>query len=314
MDACWEEWCDLVGRFLAKISRELRPELLVVMPTGEAALYPGELILSRLLQRLQMPEMEVVVGEKPVGALVRGAALGAQIELHSMKKTEQVRDILFREHGGPSPELDPSSEESLQAFRALDASGSGAIEAEAVLQWAAGKDLSLTDAEAEGVIRNMSPNGASRVTPDLFRQWWGAAARSAQVLTVMSEAQLHAVLNRRAASEAAVLQVSSARCRACRKFENAYFRFSREFKHVRFLQVNGDHSQASGQLCAKLGVEVTPTFVFFRGQQRVGQYAGSSKEAFADHLQRAAAAAPAADRAADRAADALDVPAAPARP
>ena len=328
-DVEWRDWCAVMDEFLAGIVAELEPDMLVLTPTGAAALYPGEVIreslrATRATGEAIAPGFALAVGCKSrstAGALVRGAAHGAKVELHSQGMARTVKKHL---KAAIDPLADPTDAAVVRtAFRALlaadraagpgdgggteesaeegaeegaegAAEGEGLISAADIRAFAVAVDLNVTGPECEGVIRSMCPKvGPNQrkglVTFDNFREWWAATAEAAPVTDITSEAQLYAALNKQSAKGRpglSVLQITADGCRACLKFKRDYRRLSQQYADVNFLSVNGDVSLAAAKLCGKLEIESTPAFVFYQGRERVDTYNGSSKERFLEVLGR----------------------------
>ena len=116
---------------------------------------------------------------------------------------------------------------------------------------------------------------------------------AARVLAVESEADLllalraqtEAALSGRAVGGAAVLYVASSGCRPCARFQPHYERLADAHPGVRFMRVDPAAGPAAAALCAeRIGVEATPSFVFYVRGAEVARMRGADLTRFEAHL------------------------------
>ena len=119
------------------------------------------------------------------------------------------------------------------------------------------------------------------------------------MLAVESEADLVLALRQSAqggaAPGASVLCVGSSGCRPCARFQPHYERAADAHPRVRFMRVDTDAGPAAAALCAeRLGVQATPSFVFYVRGAEVARMRGADPARFEAQLAEVEAAAAAA--------------------
>ena len=300
----YDEWLGLLSAYLGRVLEDMRPEFCIVMPTGEVAdlvfCAPGrsseqgcEAFLGGLAEAGRGAGAELLLGQKPVGALVKGAARGAQIALRSAKFSERAFSLMCRLYGGSPKPMQLPEEELERVFGDIDGGGDGTLSLEDLTRWGDRSGLELTEAEGKGLLRAMTlPKGES-VTPDSFAWWWRNSVEEAWVVHVSGEAELAGVLAKRPLASISVLEVTSTTCRSCQKFEKTYAQYAKEYTQendVKFLTVEGGSSVTATHLVDRLGVEATPCFIVFKGtsmESRLATYTGSTGERLRRHIEEA---------------------------
>jgi len=308
----YDEWMALLSTYLGRVLQDMKPEFCIVMPTGEVAdlvfCAPGrsssqgcEAFLGSLAGAGEQAGVELLLGQKPVGAIVKGAARGAQIALRSAKFSERAFSLMCRLYGGSPKPMQLPEEELERVFADLDKDSlDNKLTLEDLTHWGHRSGLELTEAEGKGLLRAMTLPKEENVTLESFQWWWKTSVEEAWVVHLSSEAELAGVLAKRPVSGISVLEVTSTTCRSCAKFEKTYARYAKEFTlsdDVKFLTVEGGSSLAATHLVTRLGVEATPSFIIFKGTSLKGRfftYTGSTGERLLDHIREAleVAAAP----------------------
>ena len=301
----YDEWMALLNTYLGRVLQDMKPEFCIVMPTGEVAdlvfCAPGrsssegcEAFLGSLAGAGEQAGVELLLGQKPVGAIVKGAARGAQIALRSAKFSERAFSLMCRLYGGSPKPMQLPEEELERVFADIDkVSQDNKLTLEDLTHWGNISGLELTEAEGKGLLRAMTLPKEESVTLESFQWWWKTSVEEAWVVHLSSEAELSGVLAKRPVSGISVLEVTSTTCRSCAKFEKTYATYAKKYTlsdDVKFLTVEGGSSLAATHLVTRLGVEATPCFIIFKGtslQGRLSTYTGSTGELLLRHINEA---------------------------
>ena len=92
-ERAWLEWTKLCSKFVGKICDHVKPTTVVMMPTGMVVKQPRDRFL-RHIQKGVSPDVEILVGTRPEGAIIRGAAIGANMERVEMSTNPAIRHCL----------------------------------------------------------------------------------------------------------------------------------------------------------------------------------------------------------------------------
>ena len=99
-------WAYLVDRYLQKVAEAVKPDKLILLTTGAAAKLPEELLVPLFTPAITGAGLKpdvLVLGDFPERALVKGAALGAHIELGRRARWGGFPCGADADHHGKSP-------------------------------------------------------------------------------------------------------------------------------------------------------------------------------------------------------------------
>lgn len=295
-------WAYLVDRYLQKVAEAVKPDKLILLTTGAAAKLPEELLVPLFTPAITGAGLKpdvLVLGDFPERALVKGAALGAHIELGRRAAGEVFRAALTQTITGSPHPREIYKQDLLWAFKRLDRDKDGVIGRNDLLEGAHFIGTTLSDAEATGLLRDFTGGMMESATPDQFLAWYDrilevAMARVVEVHNVDEfEHYVEEALEKPASSgliqdEGAlvVLECGYTHCRPCMKFEKTYEIVAKKYVDTVFLRVLGDESPGAAHLCRDvLDVQGTPEFRFFRGKKLVHVMRGADKGKLEKSLQ-----------------------------
>ena len=290
-------WASLVDRYLQKVASSVKPERLILLPTGTASDVSEEVLLSLFRPGVQLAGLEsevLIMGEFPDRALVKGAAVGAHIELQSRAASGVLRDAICKTVT-ESPILRALTDVELDwVFKKLDSDKDGEICENDLVTGARFFGANLSVAEVNGVLKELHCGLTGAITRELLVKWWSSEVSHGIVTQISSSIELDEIL---AASKAemevsnlagvlvasnvdkvVVVQCGFSYCRPCKKFEASYEQVARNYPQVSFLKVFGDSTPAAAHLCKDvLAIQSTPDFRIFKGATLVRQFTGANK-------------------------------------
>ena len=136
------------------------------------------------------------------------------------------------------------------------------------------------------------------VVDSFFPASWGLEARRSptprQHLAHSTETMLHknqyvqweSVLNDPANGPKLVVFMAKAKgCRPCKQFQKKYETIAEHFSDSVFVTCIGDRNDSTRGLMRSLKVRATPTFMFFRGQEKVHEHSGINGQKMLDALE-----------------------------
>ena len=168
-------WAYLVDRYLQKVAEAVKPDKLVLLTTGAAAALPEELLVPLFTPAITGAGLKpdvLVMGEFPERALVKGAAVGAHIELGRRAAGEIFRAALTQTITGSPHPREIFEQDLLWAFKRLDRNKDGVLGRSDLLDGAQFIGTSLSDAEATGLLRDFTGGMMESATPDQFLSWY----------------------------------------------------------------------------------------------------------------------------------------------
>ena len=295
-------WAYLVDRYLQKVAEAVKPDKLVLLTTGAAAALPEELLVPLFTPAITGAGLKpdvLVMGEFPERALVKGAAVGAHIELGRRAAGEIFRAALTQTITGSPDPREIFEQDLLWAFKRLDRNKDGVLGRSDLLDGAQFIGTSLSDAEATGLLRDFTGGMMESATPDQFLSWYQrtleiALAKVVEVHNVDEfERYVESALEKPASSgmvqedgALVVLECGYTHCRPCMKFEKTYELVAKKYVDCLFLRVLGDESPGAAHLCRDvLEVQGTPEFRFFRGKKLLHVMRGADKSKLENSLQ-----------------------------
>jgi len=291
-------WASLVDRYLQKIASSVTPERLILLPTGTATDMHEELFLKLFRPGVQLAGLNedvLVMGEFPDRALVKGAAVGAHIELQSKAASGILRDAICLTVTD-SEILRPLSEEQMAwVFKKLDVNKDGEICENDLVTGARYFGAPLSIAEIHCVMKELHCGLSGAITKEQLTTWWSSELSHSIVTQISSAAELQEALDSAKAApgvvtaetgelvasnadKVVVVKAGFAYCRPCRKFESSYELIARHHPDVSFLKVLGDSTPAAAHLCKDvLAVQSTPDFRIYKGDVLICQFTGANK-------------------------------------
>ena len=288
-------WGKLVDEYLQKVTLHVKPERVILLTTGHASTLPTNLLFKLFAPAIASADMNpteaLLISESP-SCIVKGAALGAKLELSNKATVEILRAAICKDiTGAPEPRI--LTDEDMQfVFKRLDRNKDGQLDAEDILRGAALFEVVLSEVEANTVLRSFAGTSAARnhtASFDDFERWWIKTVKKSVVKHVQNQEELETHLNEKTLANEnplIVLQCGYSYCRPCIKFEHSYESIAKDprFKNVKFLKVVGDASPALSHLTHELEVENTPDFRIFRGDKVVQRFTGANRKRLEDNI------------------------------
>jgi thiol-disulfide isomerase/thioredoxin len=288
-------WGKLVDEYLQKVTLHVKPERVILLTTGHASTLPTNLLFKLFAPAIvsagMNPTDALLISESP-SCIVKGAALGAKLELSNKATVEILRAAICKDiTGAPEPRI--LTDEDMQfVFKRLDRNKDGQLDAEDILRGAALFEVVLSEVEANTVLRSFAGTSAARnhtASFDDFERWWIKTVKKSVVKHVQNQEELETHLNEKTLANEnplIVLQCGYSYCRPCIKFEHSYESVAKDprFKNVKFLKVVGDASPALSHLTHELEVENTPDFRIFRGDKVVQRFTGANRKRLEDNI------------------------------
>ena len=288
-------WGKLVDEYLQKVTLHVKPERVILLTTGHASTLPTNLLFKLFAPAIASAGMNptdaLLISESP-SCIVKGAALGAKLELSNKATVEILRAAICKDiTGAPEPRI--LTDEDMQfVFKRLDRNKDGQLDAEDILRGAALFEVVLSEVEANTVLQSFAGTSAARnhtASFDDFERWWIKTVKKSVVKLVQNQEELETHLNEKTSANEnplIVLQCGYSYCRPCIKFEHSYESVAKDprFKNVKFLKVVGDASPALSHLTHELEVENTPDFRIFRGDKVVQRFTGANRKRLEDNI------------------------------
>lgn len=282
----WEAWVDLVDRYLIEMANYLKPDKIVIIPTGAAA---RESVVEKILPGLTVGEAcesrPKVRGErKAAGTIVKGAAVGALVEL----KQQQAADAIQKAFGEDPVSLQTLSSRDLRlAFDAFDTNGNGVMSRTELTEGLKTMGLAQSTERIAMLARKLDPEDKGSITFDEFTEWWKRTITAAPVAFITSEEEWDKIVGnpfphrKDLNSPLVVLEVGFTFCRPCKAFEGKYERFAQKYSDMRFVRVNGNENSSTVRLARdRLKVKKTPSFYLFRDEEMLYSWTGANPETF----------------------------------
>lgn len=290
-------WGGLVDEYLQKVTEHVKPERVILLTTGDAARLPTGMLFNLFAPAVASagvnPKECLIITESPERALVKGAALGAMLELSNKSTVEILRAAICKDVTGAQEPRILTDADMQFVFKKLDRNKDGKLDADDILRGAALYDVALSPVESATVLRAFAGTSAARnnvASFEDFERFWVKTVKKSFVKHVshQDELEMHLSEKKLPADEAPVIVLQSgySYCRPCIKFERSYESVAKDprFKSIKFLKVVGDSSPATSKLTANLGIENTPDFRIFRGGKLVQKFTGANRKKLEDNL------------------------------
>jgi hypothetical protein len=297
-------WATVIDKYIQKVAASVKPDQIILLTTGAASDLPEELLLPLLKPGVASMGLHpdiLVLGDFPDRALVKGAAVGAHIELGRRQAAEILRAAVTETVTGTGGEAREIFEKDLLwAFKRMDRDGNGLLSHDDLLHGVKLMGTSFSDTEITGLLRDFTGGLQSEATSAQFVAWFNRMvdlARS-KVHVVRSEDEFSQ--NLKAACERAsivtgrvenqgslvVLECGYTHCRPCMLFEKQYEGVASKYLDTIFLKVMGDECPGSAHLCRDvLAITGTPEFRFYRGGNLLHVMNGADKAQLEANVQ-----------------------------
>tara|TARA_B110000977_G_scaffold53537_1_gene72804 strand:- start:16649 stop:18517 length:1869 start_codon:yes stop_codon:yes gene_type:complete len=297
-------WATLIDKYIQKIAASVKPEQIILLTTGAASDLPEELLLPLLKPGVAAAGLDpsvMVIGDFPDRALVKGAAVGAHIELGRRQAAEILRAAVTETVTGRPEPREIFEQDLLWAFKRMDRDGNGLLSHEDLVGGVKLMGTSFSDTEITGILRDFTGGLQDEATPAHFTAWFNRMVdlASSKVHVVHSEDEF--LQNMEAARERpsmvtgqvaddgslVVLECGYTHCRPCMMFEKQYEGLASKYLDTVFLKVMGDECPGSAHLCRDvLEVSGTPEFRFYRGGSLIHVMNGADKAKLEANVQR----------------------------
>ncbi|UPR00376.1 thioredoxin [Chloropicon primus] len=286
-DASWHEWVSMVDSYLIQLSDYVKPNAIILMPTGPYTAGPivESMMLGLKVQRESVSKPAVIPVPSAVGAIVKGAAVGALVELRVQKAMDTLRQAV----GQDNIQLSKLSEEQLRAtFDYFDDNGDGIVTSEKLRNGLQNLGSSLTPELVDKKLDGMKTSTEGKVTFDEFRLWWTEVINKSPVTFITSPVEFMEIIGE---NKLVLLQVGFSFCRPCKRFEPTFEEFAEQHKDVKFVRMNGNENEDTIQYCKDdLQVRKTPSFFIFKNGMKLLSWTGANEEKFKSSLDRAISA------------------------
>jgi len=307
-------WAALVDKYLKKICETLEPERLILLPTGGATALPEQILLTLFRPGIQQAGLNpdiLYMGEFPDRALVKGAAVGAHIELQSKAAIGVLRRAICQTVTGSTVIRTLTVAELDWVFKKLDADKDEKVSGNDLVRGSCFFGANLSIAEVHGVVKEIGGSTASTFSREQLAKWWDSEVSHSVVTQITSTLEFQEILKKAKSKNEDVLAslsideaenqsvkhdkivvVESAfsYCRPCKKFEGPYEAIARSYPNISFLKVIGDSTPAAAHLCKDvLEVKSTPDFRIFKGDILISQFTGANKMKLEEAIQKALA-------------------------
>jgi len=265
---------------------------IILIPLGRTARLGDDLkeALMPLLSRTrdtasqQDGKGRLTISLQAEGDNVTGAALCALMEL----ETTQVFRMLSTVIEGDQALHVVSKAQLRVIFDKIDVNGTDSIDVKELST--VFKYLGITR-DSLAVQTEMDESRDGLISFKELMHWWTREVYNARVVLCTSADAWKRILMKSPPDgfgQLIVLEVAFTFCRACKAFERKFKRLADEFKAVRFIQLMGNGTIGSMELCMKeLQVRKSPAFfIFRRGGEKLAQWNGTSVQTFQDELNR----------------------------
>eukprot|EP00889_Picochlorum_renovo_P006441 jgi/Picre1/33471/NNA_008795.t1 len=82
-----------------------------------------------------------------------------------------------------------------------------------------------------------------------------------------------------------VLMCKAKGCRPCKQFKSKYDTLAKYFTDAVFCEVIGDRNESTRNMMRKMKIRATPTFVFYRNEEKVHEHSGINPQKMIDALE-----------------------------
>ena len=270
----WMDWVRLIDSYLIQLSDYVKPDAIILMPTGA---YTAGPLVEEMRGSLALKGPEIIPVSSAIGALVKGAAVGALVELRQAEAIETLK----RAVGQDTVQLSKLSEGQLRAaFDFFDPDGDG------IVRWdALNTDLqTLGSSISPEKLSKMRTSAEGEVTFQEFSVWWSEVINESPVTFITSSEEFREII---AESDRVVLQVGFSFCRPCKRFEPTFEEYAETTEGVKFVRMNGNENEDTIQFCKDdLQVRKTPSFFAFKNGKKLLSWTGANEDVFAENLSR----------------------------
>ena len=292
-------YATLVDKYLQKIAGAVKPDKIILLTTGAASQLPEDALFALLQPGIASKGLSgdtIVMGEFPTMALVKGAAIGAHVELGRRQAGEVLRAAVTNTIVGDPKPRELFEEDLLWIFRKLDRDKDGVISHDDLLQGVKVLGTSFSDAEVKGLLRDFTGGMKEVATAEQFTAWFARALKLAvaHVHEVHSEDEFNRFVKEWQEKTVnvettggtmtdedgslVVLECGYTHCRPCMKFEKTYEGVAKKYQDALFLKVLGDACPGAAHLCRDvLEIQGTPEFRFYRGKKLLHVMRGADR-------------------------------------
>jgi len=252
-------YATLVDKYLQKIAGAVKPDKIILLTTGAASQLPEDALFALLQPGIASKGLSgdtIVMGEFPTMALVKGAAIGAHVELGRRQAGEVLRAAVTNTIVGDPKPRELFEEDLLWIFRKLDRDKDGVISHDDLLQGVKVLGTSFSDAEVKGLLRDFTGGMKEVATAEQFTAWFARALKLAvaHVHEVHSEDEFNRFVKEWQEKTVnvettggtmtdedgslVVLECGYTHCRPCMKFEKTYEGVAKKYQDaVRLLPI-----------------------------------------------------------------------------
>ena len=288
----WLDWVQLVDSYLIQLADYVKPTCIILMPTGAYTSGPlVETMMSELSVQNQAASVsEVIPVSSAVGALVKGAAVGAIVELKVQEAIATLRQAI----GQDIVQLSNLTEEQLRAaFDYFDEDGDGIVTEDKLKNGLQALGTSLSPDLIEEKLSRINSSTKGKVTFAEFMRWWNTTFNESPVTFITSQAEFKDILDDPFPTKSdskdspVILQVGFSFCRPCKRFEPKYEGYAAEHEEIRFVRMNGNENEDTIQFCKEeLQVRKTPSFFIFQNGKQVLSWTGANEDAFKGNISK----------------------------
>jgi len=280
----WKALEALVVKYMRDISNYVKPESVLLMPTGTATVQTE--VFEALLKEVQAAALTFDVTPKVQlcgmagGTLVKGAAVGAVIEqrvqegINEFRKAVDSNVIMLQR-------LTPLQLRAV--FDIFDKNADGMVTSAELADGLKIIGLEVTSEKMEDLLcmgKVDKEDCGAAIDFAHFNLWWQSRIKQGPVTQITSQEEWQDILEE-SRDKLVVLQVGFTFCRPCNAFAPKYEKLAQEYEESRFVKINGNENRSTISLCRdELAVERTPTFVFFRGGHEVHRHTGTNVDTF----------------------------------
>lgn len=225
---------------------------------------------------------EVTFTDQHEGAVVRGVALCAVVELETTQVLRSLETVI---NGDTALHL--LSDAQLHViFDKIDGDGTGFVE---LSNLRGALQLLGIQREVSDLAEELDDAHTGVASFNSFLRWWRREVRRARVVRVTSADAWRAMLQAsppEGYGDLIVLEITFTFCRSCRKFDKTFQKKAEEYSNVRFVQFVANATIGGMDFVTKeLGVRTSPAFfVFRRGGELLAQWSGANTTRFSSKL------------------------------
>jgi thioredoxin 1 len=295
VEESWLEWVQLVDSYLIQLADYVKPTCIILMPTG--AYTSGPLVETMMpelkVQNQAISKPSIIPVSSAIGALVKGAAVGAIVEL---KVQEAIATLRQAVGGGDIVQISNLSEEQLRAaFDYFDEDGDGNVTEEKLKNGLQALGPSLSPDVIAKKLSSINTSVKGEVTFAEFKTWWNVNFKESPVTLITSESEFKEILKDpfptqhgdSSKDSPVMLQIGFSFCRPCKRFEPKFEAYAKKHQGIRFVRMNGNENEDTIHFCKEeLMVRKTPSFFIFKNEKQVSSWTGANEDVFKGKLSK----------------------------